>query len=261
MTDPHVSVRVTRRFEASPERVFDAWFDREKAARWLFATEAGQMVRVDIDPRVGGSFRFVDRRDGEDVEHTGVYLEIDRPRRIVFTLSVPKYGAETSRIVVDIARRGSGCELTLTEERVRSDAAGRSESGWSAVLDSLARAYHVEAAVSFMRLIGSGKVREAYRAHIAPGFRHHNPFFRGDAASLMAGMEENAAKLPDKVLEVKRTLEDGDLVAIHSHVQPKPGDLGVALVHIFRFEGDRIVELWDLGQPVPDDSPNENGMF
>jgi predicted SnoaL-like aldol condensation-catalyzing enzyme len=40
-----------------------------------------------------------------------------------------------------------------------------------------------------------------------------------------------------------------------------PGESGVAVVHIFRFQGDRIAELWDIGQPVPQDSPNQAGMF
>jgi predicted SnoaL-like aldol condensation-catalyzing enzyme len=74
-------------------------------------------------------------------------------------------------------------------------------------------------------------------------------------------MEENAHQNPDKRLEVLRALEDGDLVAVHSHVRQKPDDRGGAVVHIFRFEGDRIVELWDIGQPVPAESPNSNGMF
>jgi predicted SnoaL-like aldol condensation-catalyzing enzyme len=118
-----------------------------------------------------------------------------------------------------------------------------------------------EAAIEFLRLASSGKVREAFRAHAGPGFRHHNPFFHGDAESLMAAMEENAAQNPSKKFELQHALEDGNLVALHGRVRLKFEDLGTALVHIFRFEDDRIVELWDLGQPVPEDSPNENGMF
>ncbi len=118
-----------------------------------------------------------------------------------------------------------------------------------------------DTAVSFLQLAASGKVREAYSKFVGAGFRHHNPFFEGSAESLMAGMEQNARQNPGKVLEVKRAIAEGELVAVHSHVRQKPGDLGAAVIHIFRFEQGRIVELWDLGQPVPENSPNQYGMF
>lgn len=128
-------------------------------------------------------------------------------------------------------------------------------------IESATAVSHKDAAVSFMRLVGSGKVREAYRKHAAPSFRHHNPFFRGDADSLMKAMEENAAKYPGKTIEILNVLEDRDLVAVHSRVHHTPGDRGAAVVHIFRFAGERVVELWDIGQEVPAESVNENGMF
>jgi predicted SnoaL-like aldol condensation-catalyzing enzyme len=118
-----------------------------------------------------------------------------------------------------------------------------------------------EAALSFLKLAAAGNVRAAFDQYAATNFRHHNAYFAGDRQSLLLAMEENAAKMPHKTFEVKRALEDGDLVAVHSHVRPIPGEPGAAVVHIFRFEGDRIVELWDVGQPVPKDSPNEHGMF
>ena len=118
-----------------------------------------------------------------------------------------------------------------------------------------------DAAISFLELAASGKVREAYSRFVGAGFRHHNPFFEGSAEALMAGMEENARQNPSKVLEVKRAVAEGELVVVHSHVRQKSGDLGAAVVHIFRFEKGCIVELWDLGQPVPDKSPNQYGMF
>ncbi len=120
---------------------------------------------------------------------------------------------------------------------------------------------HKQSAISFLQLASSGNVRQAYETYVAPDFRHHNPYFRGDAESLAAGMEENAKKYPEKVLEVLHALEDGDLVALHSRIRLASDSPEIAVVHIFRFENDRIIELWDLGQPVPKDSPNENGMF
>jgi uncharacterized protein YndB with AHSA1/START domain len=139
-TEPRVTVRVTRRFGASAERVFDAWLDPERAGKWLFATASGRMVRAEVDARVGGSFLFVDRRDGEDIEHTGEYHEIDRPRRLVFTFRVPRFSAESTRVVIDIVPLGAGCELSLTHERVIPDYASRTEAGWAGILDGLAAA-------------------------------------------------------------------------------------------------------------------------
>ena len=60
---------------------------------------------------------------------------------------------------------------------------------------------------------------------------------------------------------MKRVITEGGLVVTHSCVHQKPGDTGVAAVHIFRFEKENIAELWDVIQPVPESSPNQNGMF
>ena len=118
-----------------------------------------------------------------------------------------------------------------------------------------------DAAVAFLKLTTSRKVREAFSSFASAGFRHHNPYYEGSAESLAAGMEDNARQYPDKVLEVKHAVAEGELVAVHSRVRLQPGDTGMALIHIFRFEKGRIVELWDLSQPVPEQSPNQYGMF
>ncbi|HKU96756.1 MAG TPA: SRPBCC family protein [Vineibacter sp.] len=141
MADPAaVTARVTRRFTASAERVFDAWLDPAKAGKFLFATATGQMVRVEIDARVGGMFTFVDRRDGEDVPHTGKYIEIDRPRRLVFSLAVEKYSQDIDRVAIDIVPLDSGCELTLTHEMRPdwSEHRDRIQAGWGEILEGLA---------------------------------------------------------------------------------------------------------------------------
>jgi predicted SnoaL-like aldol condensation-catalyzing enzyme len=118
-----------------------------------------------------------------------------------------------------------------------------------------------EAAVSFLQLVASGRVRDGYSNHVGPGFRHHNPYFRAEPEALMKGMEDNARQFPDKRLVVLHAIQDGDFVAVHSHVRHKPEEPGFAVMHLFRFEGDRFVELWDVAQQVPAESPNANGMF
>ena len=116
-------------------------------------------------------------------------------------------------------------------------------------------------AVSFLELASSGKVREAYAKYIGDGFRHHNPFFEGSVEALQTGMEENARQSPNKVFTILRTISEGDFVVTHSHVQQNPEHRGAVVVHIFRFENGKIVELWDVGQPIPEASPNQNGIF
>ncbi len=118
-----------------------------------------------------------------------------------------------------------------------------------------------ESAVSFLKLAAGGNVDEAYRKYVAVGFKHHNQFFEGSAESLKAGMKENALQNPNKVLEVKQIIAEGEYVVTLSHVRHKPGDPSAAVVHFFRFENGKIVELWDLGQPIQDNSPDQHGMF
>jgi predicted SnoaL-like aldol condensation-catalyzing enzyme len=116
-------------------------------------------------------------------------------------------------------------------------------------------------AVAFLEMVSSGEVQEAYSRFVGSGFKHHNPFYEGSATSLSAGMEENARQNPAMTLEVKRAIAEADFVVVHSHVCQTSLDSGAVVVHIFRFENERIVELWDVGQPIPDESANQYGMF
>lgn len=88
-------------------------------------------------------------------------------------------------------------------------------------------------ATDFLMLASKGKAREGFSKYVSKNFKHHNIYFKGDGESLMIAMEDNATKNPGKMFEIKRALQDGDLVAIHSHVRQKPGDPGAAVVHIF----------------------------
>ncbi|MFN8434049.1 MAG: nuclear transport factor 2 family protein [Anaerolineales bacterium] len=116
-------------------------------------------------------------------------------------------------------------------------------------------------AVAFLNLASGGHVHEAFLTYIGVGFRHHNPFFDGTTEALKSGMEENARQSPNKVFTILRTISEGDFVMTHSRVQQNPNQRGAVVVHIFRFENEKIIELWDVGQPIPESSLNQNGMF
>ncbi|HKR89946.1 MAG TPA: SRPBCC domain-containing protein [Phenylobacterium sp.] len=139
---PTSSVTVTRRYDASPEKVFDAFLDVSVARRFMFATASGEMITAEIDPRVGGAFSFTERRpDMGDVRHVGEYLEIDRPRRLAFTFAVPQFDPRMTTVTIEIAPDGDGCRLTLTNEGVPPDHLDSNREGWSRILEGLLPAY------------------------------------------------------------------------------------------------------------------------
>jgi predicted SnoaL-like aldol condensation-catalyzing enzyme len=118
-----------------------------------------------------------------------------------------------------------------------------------------------DAAVAFLQMTAAGQVEQAFERFAGPQFRHHNPHYPGDAGSIKAGMIENAARFPGMVLEVQRAIAEGPLVAVHSRARLTPDGADIAIVHILRFDGGRIAEMWDIGQAQPDPMPNELGMF
>jgi len=142
MSTGPVTLKVVHRFDASAERVFDAWLDPQVARRWLFSTAESDIVRAEVDARVGGRFSFVRRGDDGDLEHVGEYLEIDRPRRLVFTFAVPAISPEYDRVTIEIVRRDTGCELTLTSEmtpEIYAEWGEQTREGWTRLLAALDR--------------------------------------------------------------------------------------------------------------------------
>jgi uncharacterized protein YndB with AHSA1/START domain len=139
-TETSHRLRITRRFEASPERVFDAWLNPEIARQWLFTSPDTNIAnrRVEIDARVGGKWLMTNPCDGMEIEGIGEYLEIDRPRRLVFTFAIPMFGPDVDRLVVEIVPDGDGCTLTLTHELLPPDFHSATASGWGKMFDRLA---------------------------------------------------------------------------------------------------------------------------
>ena len=140
-----ITIRVQRAYAHSPERVFDAWLDSALLSRWMVGAVVRdeEVVRLSVDARVGGRFSFVVRRQGTEIDHVGEYLEIDRPKRLVFTWGTADTLPDTSRVTIEIVPREPGCELTLTHEMDAkwSQYAARTDSGWRKILEALEKAW------------------------------------------------------------------------------------------------------------------------
>ena len=137
MADP-VGLIVERRIAAPPEAVFDAWLYPASIRHWLFATPDGVMERVEVDPRVGGRFLVAERRGGDLAEHFGEYVEIERPRLLVFDFWT-SFSAERTRITVTIAGDGDGSLVVLRHDGVWADYEERTRRGWTMIVGNLAK--------------------------------------------------------------------------------------------------------------------------
>lgn len=118
-----------------------------------------------------------------------------------------------------------------------------------------------EMALEFLKLAATGDVKSAYARFVHPDFIHHNQYFKGDRQSLLTAMEESNRTQPNKKIETKQVFQEGNTVITHSLVVREGNEKNIAVVHIFRFQGDKVIELWDLGVMLQPDSPNENGAF
>ena len=144
MTDrPEAIVRVTHSFIASAERVFDAWLKPDLVGIWMFGPRLRdeQVIHLKTDPRVGGRFSFLVKRQGTEIDHVGTYREIERPRRLVFTWGIAGASADESIVEVEIVPTSKGCNLTLTHRMDPrwTEYADRTKAGWTTMLNALGR--------------------------------------------------------------------------------------------------------------------------
>ena len=127
---------VTRRYAAPAEKVFAAWTDPTSIGQWL--SPFGKS-RATLDLRVGGSFTIVMLGPDAEVEHTGEYLEIERPRRLVFTWKSPYTGPTPSVVTVELRPDGNETELTLKHEQLPEEHVDAHRGGWAQILENLAQ--------------------------------------------------------------------------------------------------------------------------
>lgn len=142
-----IEAKVTHRFRASPERVFDAFLDPALARRWQAAWlkrsgQVGRLTRSEIDPRVGGSFVFADERDGGEARHWGKFLALDRPTKIAFSWIVDESEADDPgevTMIIEPEPDGPGSVVTLynTMDAQWQDWLPQTEKAWLAMLHGI----------------------------------------------------------------------------------------------------------------------------
>ena len=136
MTD--LTVNISKTIHAPIEKVFDAWLDCEMLAQFILPSPGMPQPDVENDPREGGRFTIVMHVGDDDIPHTGSYLKLQRPHRLVFSWESP-YSTDDSEVRLDfsaIDENTTRVELThvkFLHEEARSD----HESGWGNILDKL----------------------------------------------------------------------------------------------------------------------------
>ncbi len=117
-----------------------------------------------------------------------------------------------------------------------------------------------EMAKDFLKLAATGNTKVAYEKYIASNFIHHNQYTKNGRAELMKGMEDAHKASPNKGIDVKHIYQEGNTVITHSEVLRSEGP-NIAVVHILKFEGQKVVEFWDVAMMMNEDSPNADGVF
>jgi uncharacterized protein YndB with AHSA1/START domain len=132
------TITIARVVAATPERVFAAWTDAEQLAAWWWPQLAG--TSYDVDARPGGHYRIESPAIGATV--SGVYTEVDPPRRLVFTWvwddGEPEDVVEDT-VVVTFEPEDTGTRVTVEHTSVAHVPEGGAEQGWNDVLDRLVR--------------------------------------------------------------------------------------------------------------------------
>lgn len=104
------------------------------------------------------------------------------------------------------------------------------------------------------------RVRDAFDYLVAPGYRQHNPTIIDGPEAAIAALTPKFDDSPDARFEIQRILVDGDLAVAHVKAT-RPGAPDAAVADFYRFEDGRIVEHWDVLQPVPAQVAHDHPMF
>ena len=118
-----------------------------------------------------------------------------------------------------------------------------------------------ETVIAFYDAAINDKDFEAASAYLGDKYIQHNPLAADGPEGLKAFLAFAKENLSSFKVEFKRVLADGDFVIVHAHAKANPEDRGSAVMDIFRLEDGKVVEHWDVIQPIPETAMNENTMF
>ena len=118
-----------------------------------------------------------------------------------------------------------------------------------------------KAVVEFYERALNEKDFEAASKYLGPRYTQHNPNAPDGPEGLKAFLQFLKEKFPGSRSEIKRVFADGDYVILHVHAVREPGTRGNAIIDIFKLENGKVVEHWDVVQPIPEKAANSNGMF
>ena len=118
-----------------------------------------------------------------------------------------------------------------------------------------------KAVVAFYETAINQKDFDAAAKFLGPRYTQHNPVAADGPEGLKGFLAFLREKFPNAKSEIKRVCADGDFVIVHVHAVREPGTRGNAIIDIFKLENGKVVEHWDVTQPVPEKAANNNGMF
>jgi predicted SnoaL-like aldol condensation-catalyzing enzyme len=131
----------------------------------------------------------------------------------------------------------------------------------AAAADLPQQAANKKAVVEFYEKGLNQKDFEAASKYFGPRYTQHNPNAADGPEGFKAFLQFLGEKFPNSRSEIKRVFADGDYVILHVHAVREPGTRGNAIIDIFKLENGKIVEHWDVVQPIPEKAANSNGMF
>ena len=112
-------------------------------------------------------------------------------------------------------------------------------------------------------IVNEGDPQRAADLHMGDRYVQHDHGVADGKQAFVEFLSGWAERMPEQRIEIKRMIAEDDLVAVHFHLQEKPGDPGTAAIDIFRLENEKIVEHWTVHMPVPTegDPVNQNTVF